>query len=110
MAGSRWILESARAILPDVRDRTARAVSEVDRLEERRRLRKGNARVDLEEQIQAEMSRWIREMEALGVTVRGVWRVDFDTGKGSFCWRWPEDKLEWFQGSEDGFRERFRIQ
>lgn len=110
-AGRRWVLESARAILPDIRERTARAVGEVERFEaERAHLREGEELAEVEERIQGEFSRWVREMEALGVEVRGVWLVDFDTGSGCFCWKWPEREVEWFHGYEEGFGGRVRIQ
>jgi hypothetical protein len=56
------------------------------------------------------VSRWIREMEALGVVVKGMWLVDFDTGSGNYCWRWPEERLEWYHGHDEGYSERVRIQ
>jgi hypothetical protein len=36
--------------------------------------------------------------------------VDFDTGSGFYCWRWPEERLEFFHGYEEGFDGRVRIQ
>jgi hypothetical protein len=72
-----WSLEGARAVLPDVRSRTERAVEEAERL---------------------------------GAEVKGVWLVDFDNGSGYYCWRWPEEKLEYFHAYEDGFAGRTRIQ
>ena len=59
--------------------------------------------------IQAVIERWSREMEALGAEVKGVWLVDFDTGSGYYCWRWPETALDHFHGYEDGFDGRMRI-
>ena len=109
--GRRWILESARAMLPDIRERTARAVGEVERFDaERAGLHAGDALVEVEGRIQGEISRWAREMEALGVEVKGVWLIDFDTGSGYFCWKWPERDVEWFHGYEEGFGGRVRIQ
>ncbi len=56
------------------------------------------------------MSRWAREMEALGLEVKGLWLVDFDTGGGYYCWKWPEQGLEYYHGYEEGFGGRTRIQ
>ena len=106
-----WSLEAARALIPDVRARTERAVAEVAQLEtERDELRPGPARAELDERIQAVVQRWAREMEALGADVKGLWLVDFDSGAGYYCWTWPEDRLEYFHSYEEGFEGRARIQ
>jgi len=105
-----WTLEGARAVLPDVRLRTERAVEEAERLVLAREGAdaEGTARVDAE--IQAVIERWAHEMEALGAEVKGVWLVDFDTGSGYYCWRWPEHSLDHFHGYDEGFAGRARIQ
>jgi len=107
-----WSLDAARQLLPDVRRRTAEAVAEVEALvPQRERSPEGTAaRQALEERIQRAVSRWIRAMEALGVEVKGAWLVDFDNGRGYYCWRWPEERLEYFHGYEEGFAGRVRIQ
>ena len=114
MPGSerRWSLDAARALLPDVRARTSRAVEATERLlSERAALSEGDPRRDrLDRRVQAEVSRWAREMEALGLDVKGLWLVDFDSGSGLYCWKWPEETLDWFHGYEDGFAGRTRIQ
>lgn len=112
MAERRWTLEGARQILPEVRERTARAVEAVDELVARRdRLaRDAGERPAVEARIQAEVGRWMREMEALGLEVKGPWLVDFDTGGGFYCWKWPEESLAWFHGYDEGFAGRTRIQ
>ena len=110
--GRRWTLEGARAILPEVRERTARAVAEADALGgEREALAEGSpARARAEERLREVVSRWVREMEALGLEVKGLWLVDFDSGSGYYCWRWPEERLDFFHGYEGGFSGRTRIQ
>ena len=60
--------------------------------------------------VEAVVSRWAREMEALGLEVKGPWLVDFDTGAGFYCWKWPERALEHFHGYDEGFAGRVRIQ
>ena len=103
-----WTLEAARALLPDVRARTAEAVAEVEALAREAGRRAGSAQ-RVEAAIRERIGRWVREMEALGLEVKGLWLVDFDTGGGYLCWRWPEERLEWFHGYEDGFAGRTRI-
>ena len=112
MAARRWTLDGAREIIAEVRERTARAVAATEGLvTEREGLAAGSpTAVDLDERIQEEVSRWAREMEALGLDVKGVWLVDFDTGGGYYCWKWPEETLEYFHTYEEGFAGRTRIQ
>jgi hypothetical protein len=112
MGERRWTLDAARALLPDVRRRTERAFAEAEEhLAERERhppaspaWREAHARAD------AAVDRWAREMEALGLEVKGLWLVDFDSGAGFYCWRWPETELAFFHGYEDGFAGRVPIQ
>jgi len=107
----RWTLEAARELLPDVRTRTARAVSEAEALDEERALHDAGSpeRAKLEERIQDVVARWAREMEALGLDVKGLWLVDFDSGSGYYCWQWPEERLEYYHSYEAGFAGRGRI-
>jgi hypothetical protein len=111
-ARKNWTLEGARALLPDVRDRTATAVSAVEKLLEVRE-REGEG-TPAAEQIDAKVAKltadWARAMEALGLDVKGLWLVDFDNGNGCYCWRWPESELAYFHGYDEGFSGRVRIQ
>jgi len=108
----RWTLEAARALLPDVRARTERAVGEAEPLlDERERHAAGSPERRAAEDAAGEViQRWAREMEALGLEVKGLWLVDFDTGSGYYCWRYPETGLDYFHTYEEGFRGRMRIQ
>ena len=111
MSDRRWTLEAARELLPDVRERTSRAVGEAEALAEERALHVAEApeRALLEQRIEAVVARWAREMEALGLEVKGLWLVDFDSGSGYYCWQWPEERLEFYHGYEEGFAGRARI-
>ncbi len=108
----RWTLQAARAMLPEVRDRTAQAVPEVEKLlAEREALESGSEqRAQVEAQIRVQVGRWTRSMEALGLEVKSLWLVDFDNGSGYYCWRWPETELSYFHAYDEGFASRVRIQ
>jgi hypothetical protein len=99
-------------MLPDVRSRTERAVRETESLVAERDALAAESpqRGVVDERIQQVVQRWAREMEALGLDVKGVWLVDFDSGSGYYCWQWPEERLEYFHGYEEGFAGRTRIQ
>ena len=107
-----WTLDGAREMLREVRRLTAGAVADVDELERLRdeHLSGAEERQQIEERLRSRVSRWIREMEALRVDVKGAWLVDFDNGHGCYCWRWPEERLEYFHGYDEGFSGRCRIQ
>ena len=113
--GSRsWSLATARAVMSEVRRLTAAAVDAVDVLEARRGQFDGAgneaALAALDQELSSAVSAWVRSMEALGVEVKGRWLIDFDNGRGYYCWRWPEERLDYFHGYEEGFDGRIRIQ
>ena len=107
-----WTFETAREMLREVRAHTARAVGEVEALLEEAEgfAKESPEREAAERRVSSHMSLWARQMEALGVVVKGPWLVDFDSGSGYFCWCWPEDELLYFHGYDDGFEGRTRIQ
>jgi hypothetical protein len=39
-----------------------------------------------------------------------VWLVDWDSGAGYYCWRYPEESLGHFHGYQEGFAGRVPIQ
>jgi hypothetical protein len=67
-------------------------------------------RAELEAGIRGAIERWAHEMEALGLEVKGLWLVDFDSGSGFYCWRWPEPALAHFHTYDQGFEGRTPIQ
>ena len=98
-----WTLEAANQILPDVRERTERARSILGPLRQRR---DGHApgtdeRVEAEHAMRRCIGRWVREMEALGVVVRGLWRVEFTSESGAFPWAWPDTGLRSVRESDE---------
>ena len=107
-----WTLEAARSLVCDVYQRTERAVEECQALlAERSVAQPGSAELRaLDERVAAVLERWTGEMEALGLEVKGPWLVDFDTGGGYYCWKWPEKSVDFFHGYEEGFAGRTRIQ
>jgi hypothetical protein len=107
-----WTLATARELHGDVRERTAAAVAVVEKLfAEREGLIDGTPEhAALDARVQQVISGWARSMEALGLEVKGLWLVDYDNGSGYYCWKWPEERLEYFHGYDEGFSGRARIQ
>jgi regulator of sirC expression with transglutaminase-like and TPR domain len=93
-----FTLDEARALFPQVRRITNAAVEKFEELAE-----------ELESERQELAERWAREVRALGVEVKGLWLVDFDSGAGYYCWKYPEPGLDHFHGYEEGFTGRLKL-
>lgn len=103
--------EQARRLLPLVKERTREALDRFGAVE----FPPAEAEDEtLSEQVQQAaakiLAEWAGEVQALGAEVKGPWLVDFDSGGGYYCWKWPEESLEYFHGYEEGFTGRVRIQ
>ena len=94
-----FTLEEARALLPKVRDLTSEAV-----------LRYGQLSGDLDRERESVVHEWMREIRAFGLEIKGLWLVDFDSGAGYYCWKYPEPALDHFHGYEEGFGGRLSLQ
>lgn len=96
-----FTLEEARSLLPKVKEVTSDAVFKFARLSE------GD---ETETERQGVVGEWAREILALGAEIKGLWLVDFDSGAGYYCWKYPEAALEYFHGYEEGFAGRLPLQ
>ena len=61
---------------------------------------------DLEKEIDLNIRQWQQKIEKLGARPQGLWLIDFDNGEGYFCWKFPERKIMFFHGYQDGFSGR----
>ncbi len=59
-----------------------------------------------EKQYEKIVNRWISKMERLGLVVKGLWLVDFDTGDGYLCWKYPEASIDFYHSYTGGFTAR----
>ena len=91
--------EEAVALLPAVRRLTSEAVERIDALSE-----------DAVDEYQSVIETWATEVIGLGIEVKGLWLIDFDSGSGYYCWQWPEPSLQFFHGYEEGFGGRVMLQ
>ena len=100
----RFTYDEAARLLPEVRRITDAAYRAVD---------SASAGAAPTEQVQADVeglvTRWAQDVIALGLEVKGLWLVDFDSGSGYYCWQYPEEGLQFFHTYEEGFRGRTRI-
>ena len=101
-------LAEAEALFPLVRSITHAAYGELEPV--RRQLESmiptNPLMRGVEERYETIVRRWIAKMEKLGLVVKGLWLVDFDTGDGYLCWKFPEPKLGHYHTYDEGFTAR----
>lgn len=97
-----FTFDEAKSLLPKVKEITSDAVFRYARL--------GEASSESEEERQGIVRDWAREILSLGVVIKGLWLVDFDSGAGYYCWKYPESSLEYFHGYDEGFSGRLPLQ
>lgn len=102
---------AAEQVLPVIRRFTAEFAKEVDNLLTRINTTTDKIEVDrLENQINILIQRWHVKIKKLGAQPKGLWLVDFDTGDGYFCWKFPEPTLRYWHGYQCGFSNRILIE
>ncbi len=63
----------------------------------------------LEEEVNLLIYEWHNKVRKLAGTPRGLWLVDFDAGFGYYCWKYPEDSLQYWHSYGEGFEGRKKI-
>jgi hypothetical protein len=105
--------DEALNTFPLVRDLTSAAVRQIEALATSLGGREdvdAEARGDVLAEAQEKIVRaWTREVTALGCEVKGIWLVDWDTGDGYYCWRFPEQAISFFHTYDEGFAGRIPI-
>lgn len=102
--------EEALALLPTVQRITSAAAGELEELLSQQ-IDGGELEVppELVPRYEIIVSRWADSILEVGVVVKGLWLVDFDSGGGYYCWRYPEASLQFFHGYDDGFSGRVQL-
>ena len=103
-----FTLHEAEQLLPLVRKLTAAAYTELEPVRQRyKNLLLCDPRIKaVEFEYESIVRGWIAKMERLGLVVNGLWMIDFDTGDGYLCWKYPELKLAFFHDYTSGFTAR----
>lgn len=103
--------DEALATFPLVRDLTAAAVRQVEALVNRlgSRDEMDTRRLELEDACEKIVRAWAEEVGAVGCEVKGLWLVDWDSGDGYYCWKFPEESISYFHTYEEGFAGRIPI-
>lgn len=103
-----FTLDEAREVFPLVRRITAESFQELAPIKRRlENIVSSDPRVtEVEASYEDVVKRWVRKMERLGLVVKGLWLVDFDTGDGFICWKYPELRLGYYHDYTSGFAAR----
>lgn len=103
--------DEALSTFPFVRDLTAAAQRRIDALlsgmDSQEELEE--QRAEVEAKVQRIVAAWAAEVTAMGCEVKGVWLVDWDSGGGYYCWKFPEETVSHFHGYDEGFAGRVPI-
>lgn len=103
-----FTLAEAQELFPLVRRITAEAYEELKPVKQKLRnmLSTDPRIVKVEKTYEEIVKRWVSKMERLGLVVKGLWLVDFDTGDGYLCWKYPELKINHYHDYTTGFAGR----
>jgi len=103
-----FTLAEAEQLFPLVRSITEAAWNELDPVRKRlESISPSNPRArEVERDYEVIVKRWMTKMNRLGLIVKGLWLVDFDTGDGYLCWKFPELRIGYFHPYGEGFSGR----
>ena len=48
---------------------------------------------EIEIEVSREIEEWNAKVKKLGALPKGLWLVDFDSGDGYYCWKFPEASI-----------------
>lgn len=101
-------LAEAQGLFPLVRGITQRAAEALAPVQRQLKVlpRRTAELQAAEARYQTIVNAWMNKMRRLGLVVKGLWLVDFDTGDGYLCWKYPELKLGHYHGYDEGFAGR----
>jgi len=102
-------LEQVRQILPIIRRITEEISEKVDNhITEIEATPNSQKKViaTLEEQINELIHLWNEKIKKLGAIPKGLWLVDFDFGRGYYCWKYPETDVVHWHTRDEGYSNR----
>ncbi len=110
--GGVFSLEQARAVLPVIRRITQEFSVKVEGLMARLEsvnLTQTQTITRLENEVNQLIKAWHEKIKKLGAKPKGLWLVDFDSGDGYFCWKYPEMDLDYWHSYNDGYTGRVSL-
>lgn len=103
-----FTLAEARALFPLVVSITQRSHESLKPIQRQLKVLPRNTPelATAEQRYRAQVNAWVNKMRRLGLVVKGLWLVDFDTGDGYLCWKFPELTINHYHGYDEGFAGR----
>lgn len=103
-----FTLAEAQSLLPLIRTITDQSAEELAPIKERlnNMLATDPRTPAVQREYEEVIKRWVSKLERLGVVVKGLWLVDFDTGDGYLCWKYPELSIAHYHGYNEGYAGR----
>ncbi len=101
-------LEEANKLLPVIRKITKETVEQFLILEAKLKHYESNPEKykQIEKEVNDLLNKWADKIAKLGADPKGIWLVDFNNGEGYYCWRYDEEKVEYYHSYEEGFSGR----
>jgi hypothetical protein len=108
-----FTIQEAQQVLPIIFKLTKKYSEEVTALMERLSSL-DSEKNGLEDKIEAQVNQliqtWQNKMSKLGALPKGLWLLDFDSGDGYFCWKFPERQIHFWHHYQDGFSKRLSVE
>jgi hypothetical protein len=103
-----FTLAEAEALLPLVHNITGQSARELEPVKQRlnNMLATDPRMPAVQSEYEGIIKRWVSKLERLGVVVKGLWLVDFDTGDGCLCWKYPELRIAYYHAYDEGYAGR----
>jgi hypothetical protein len=104
-------LSEAKALLPLVERITNDHYRQLVPVQEKLNMMLSNdpRRLPYERAFEEVVSAWKKKMDRLGLTVKGLWVVEFEVGDGHLNWRFPELKIGYFRPRNADLSQRIRL-
>ncbi|MCB1177990.1 MAG: DUF2203 family protein [Leptospiraceae bacterium] len=103
-----WTFEEALKVFPRIKKITESFYNKTifisDELSEN--IFPENVQEEKEDEIKDLILEWSDVIREFGAEVKGLWLVDFDNGKGYYCWKLGEKELMYEHSYEAGFKGR----
>lgn len=111
-----FTLAEARALLPVIsrftKTYSEKAQSLSEQVEKRSQGTAGDVAADQAQEAEAIrlIEDWQTKVQKLGGLPKGLWLVDFDSGEGYYCWKYPEPTIAYWHHYRDGYSKRIPVE
>lgn len=64
---------------------------------------------ELEAEVELIIDSWNQKVRKLGAEPKGLWMADLDAGDGYYCWKYPENEINYWHDYKSGFPGRIPL-